>query len=219
MKPWKTLERAAGPDGQQLLLQERDGKFVIRIGGQELMSSARHSSEEAMAEVGLPRRDMRAVLIGGLGMGYTLRATLDRLPADACVVVAELLPAIVEWNRGPLGALANRPLADPRVTVELDDVLRVAAKARDRFDAILLDVDNGPQALTQKANQRLYGASGIEQLRDALRPGGMLVVWSAGPSPSYLDRLSRAGLDAEDRAVPAHGRGGTRHTLFVARRR
>lgn len=220
MKPWKTLARAHAPGGDELILQERDGVFVIRVGGHELMSSATHGSEEAMAEAALGGLLMERprVLIGGLGLGYTLRAALDRLGPKGEVVVAEISEAVVTWNRGPVAALAKSPLDDPRVKVEVADVAKlVAARAR-CFEAILLDVDNGPVALTRRGNEQLYGPSGLTAFRDALAPGGVLVVWSAGGAPRFCDRLREAGLQAREQRVPARAGGGARHTLFIARR-
>lgn len=219
MIPWKRLDSARGPDGQEFVLQERNGVYVIRVGGHELMSSAQHGSEEAMAEAGLaalPSAKPR-VLIGGLGLGYTLRATLDRLPSTGSVVVAELSEAVVAWNRGPLAKLAGAPLEDPRVCVEVGDVRKRVTGASRRYDAILLDVDNGPEALTRPGNQQLYGTAGLAAFRDALVPGGALVVWSRGPDARFLARLRDAGFDARVEQVAARQGSGARHTLFVGR--
>jgi spermidine synthase len=221
MKPWEVLARAPAPEGGEFVLHHRDGEFVIRVRGQELMSSRVHGSEEAMArlaskalgDIAAPR-----VLIGGLGLGYTLRATLDVLHADARVVVAELAEAIVEWNRGPLAHLAGRPLEDPRVQVEVGDVRRVMRSGAP-WHAILLDVDNGPAALTRASNASLYDSSGLTAAHAALAPGGVLVVWSAGPDDRFTARLVQAGFLAETHPVRAGKGRGTRHTLFVARRR
>jgi spermidine synthase len=221
MKPWEVLARAPAPEGGEFVLHHRDGEFVIRVRGQELMSSRVHGSEEAMArlasealgDIAAPR-----VLIGGLGLGYTLRATLDSLGADARVVVAELAEAIVEWNRGPLAHLAGRPLEDPRVQVDVGDVRRVMRSGA-AWHAILLDVDNGPAALTRASNASLYDSSGLTAAHASLAPGGVLVVWSAGPDDRFTARLVQAGFLAETHPVRAGKGRGTRHTLFVARRR
>jgi spermidine synthase len=221
MKPWEVLARAPAPEGGEFVLHHRDGEFVIRVRGQELMSSRIHGSEEAMArlasealgDIAAPR-----VLIGGLGLGYTLRATLDALGADARVVVAELAEAIVEWNRGPLAHLAGRPLEDPRVQVDVGDVRRVMRSGAP-WHAILLDVDNGPAALTRASNASLYDSSGLTAAHASLAPGGVLVVWSAGPDDRFTARLVQAGFLAETHPVRAGKGRGTRHTLFVARRR
>jgi predicted membrane-bound spermidine synthase len=265
--PWTELGRAVAPGGAELVLRGRDGGFEIRIDGRELMASRGHASEEAMARLacaaiaGLvaPR-----VLIGGLGMGYTLRAALDALPQAARVIVAELVPEIVAWNRGPLAALAGRPLDDPRVSVAINDVgivirdssgtppplagevrvggngitsdERVSRRLRSphpdpppqageggsgvshqAFDAILLDVDNGPATVTREDNHPLYAVEGLAQARRALRAGGILAVWSADPSPEFLARLGAAGFAARGVAVPARGdAGGPEHTIFLA---
>ncbi|HET8541554.1 MAG TPA: hypothetical protein VFL83_16880 [Anaeromyxobacter sp.] len=163
------------------------------------------------------RRGAPTVLVGGLGLGFTLRAALDRLPEDARVVVAELVPALVEWNRGPVAPLAGRPLDDPRTRLQQGDVLARIAEAKGAFDAILLDVDNGPSAVARAANDRLYGETGVRACRDALRSGGVLAVWSAGPDERYRARLEKAGLQVEVHAVPAREATsrGTRHLVFL----
>ncbi|HEX8697402.1 MAG TPA: hypothetical protein VF815_01065 [Myxococcaceae bacterium] len=221
MKPWEVLARAPAPDGGEFVLHHRDGEFVIRVHGQELMSSRVHGSEEEMARLGcegLRSTPGARVLVGGLGLGYTLRATLDALGPQAQAVVAELAPAIVEWNRGPLAPLAGRPLEDPRVQVEVADVRKVMRNAGP-WHAILLDVDNGPAALTRASNASLYDSAGLSAAHAALVPGGRLVVWSAGPDARFTSRLAKAGFTAETHAVSAGKGRGTRHTLFVARRR
>ena len=210
MKPWSTLGRSTAPDGAELVLQERAGEFAIRVGGQVLMGSRAPTSERALAEAtcaGL--RPAARVLIGGLGLGYTARAALDLLGPGAQVTVAELLPAVVTWNHGPLGPLAAHPLQDPRVAVFEGDV-RTAWRQRGPFDAILLDVDNGPSALTRPANGALYGAAGLREALAALRAGGVLAVWSAGPAPAFLLRLREVGFQAERRTG-----GSGRHELLV----
>jgi spermidine synthase len=214
--PWQTLGRARAPDGGELVLYQRGGEFVIRVDGRELMSSRAHGSEEEMARraCGAATKD---VLIGGLGLGYTVRAALDVLPAEARLVVAEIVPAVVEWNRGPLAHLAGRPLDDPRASVEVGDVGRVL-RGGHRWDAILLDVDNGPVALTRKANHALYGPTGIATAKAALRRGGVLAVWSAHRDDAFMSRLRRAGFTVEATDVPARGvAGGPMHTIFLAR--
>ncbi len=158
------------------------------------------------------------VLIGGLGMGYTLRATLDLLPPTGSVVVAELSPDVVGWNRGPLGPLAGHPLDDPRVSIEVDDVANVIRRSEDRFDAILLDVDNGPMALAKRTNGWLYSPAGLEAARGALRRPGALAVWSAGPDRSFERRLQRAGFEYETAVVPTRPTGaGPKQFVFVGR--
>jgi len=209
MKPWITLATAAAPDGSPLVLQQRGEEFVIRARGQVLMGSRAHGSEEAMAAAVGP--GARRVLVGGLGLGYTLRAVLDRVGPGAKVRVAELVPAVVAWNRGPLAHLARSPLEDPRVEVFEGDVLD-AARERGGFDAILLDVDNGPSALTQPRNAALYAERGIRSFARALAPRGALVTWSASQDAAYASRLERLGFAVEVQ------RGGGSHVLFVARR-
>jgi len=224
MLPWETVARAAGPDGADWVLARRGGEWVVRAAGRALMSSRQHGSEEALAALGLGRMERArarghapTVLVGGLGLGFTLRAALDRLPGDARVVVAELVPALVEWNRGPVADLAGRPLEDPRTRLQQGDVLARIAEARGAFDAILLDVDNGPSAVSQAANDRLYGDAGVRACRDALRSGGVLGVWSAGPDERYRARLEKAGLVVEVHAVPAREgtSRGARHVVFL----
>lgn len=222
MKPWKTLDRAPAPGGGELLLQERDGHFVIRVGGQELMSSRTHGSEEAMAKLAFEHRSPMPshprVLIGGLGMGFTVRATLELLVGPASVIVAELSEAVIRWNRELLADVARRPLDDSRVTLEQTDVLARLRMKAPPFDAILLDVDNGPAALTTPANAKLYGDAGIAACHQALGTRGALIVWSAAPDERYLARLRRGGFEAIEKTVPATKTGGKRHILFVARK-
>jgi spermidine synthase len=232
MLPWEIVARAAGPDGAEWALARRGDEWVVRAGGRVLMSSRQHGSEDALAALAFARlaaarRDAQGrgrsapaaptVLVGGLGLGFTLRAALDRLPEDARIVVAELVGALVEWSRGPVADLAGRPLEDPRVRLQQGDVLARIAEAKGAFDAILLDVDNGPSPLAQPANERLYGEKGVRACRDALRGGGVLAVWSAGPDERYRERLERAGLVAEAQVVPARSgtSKGVRHVVFL----
>lgn len=221
MKPWQVLGRERAPEGGELVLYHSDGSYVIRVDGKELMSSRAHDSEEALARLGcehLRQASGARVLIGGLGLGYTLRAALRVLPADASVTVAEIVPAVIAWNRGPLADLAGRPLEDPRVIVEPRDVGQVLRATRVRFDAILLDIDNGPAGLTRKANHVLYTDTGIALAKGALRTGGVLAVWSAAPDPGFERRLRRGGLAAETHLAPARGKsGGSKHIIFLGR--
>jgi len=224
MKPWKNIETVVGPSKVAWRLDERDGVFSIRVDGRELMSSAQHGSEEALARVGLgalrPGLKSPQVLIGGLGMGFTVRAALDLLSPEAQVTVAELSGAVVSWNRGPLASLAGRPLEDPRVAVAVTDV-RTLLKPSRRFDAILLDVDNGPEGLSQPANRQLYGANGVARFHSALKPGGVWVVWSAGPDAAFVARMRQGGFEVKAQSAAARsggGRKGTRHHLFVGTR-
>jgi spermidine synthase len=222
VKPWELLGSAQTPDGVEMALCRRGSELIILADGKDLMSSRMHGSEEALATLGCAAakgREAPCVLVGGLGMGFTLRATLDLLPAGATVVQSELMPAVVEWNRGPLGPLANHPLRDPRVVVELGDVAVLLRSSRERFDAVLLDVDNGPRAFTQPGNHALYGDAGLSMMRQALRPGGVLAVWSAWDDTKFEHRLRHNGLRVETQRV--RGRltaGGPRHTIFLGTR-
>jgi spermidine synthase len=219
MKAWTTLARAQGLEQQELVLQQRDQVFVIRSGGRELMSSARHHSEEEMARIGLESLRTRTptVLIGGLGLGYTVRATLDAMPPGGKVVVSEISDAVVEWNRTFLAELAGRPLEDPRVEVALADVAQVMREGKARFDCILLDVDNGPSAMSAQSNQQLYESKGIALMKSALRPGGVVVIWSAGQDAPFLKRLGKAGFQARVERSVARVGGSSAHVLFVGK--
>ncbi len=224
MKPQETIDQAKTDDGQDLILYHRDGVFQIRVDGMELMSSRAHGSEAALAELTQEALASRApavraprILIGGLGMGFTLRAALDCFSPAATVVVAEVFEDVVRWNRGPLAHLAGRPLDDRRVRLRRADVAEVLDEGP--FDGILLDVDNGPQAFTLERNAGLYGARGIGRLRRALAEGGVLGLWSAGDEPAFERGLKRAGFRVRRVRVPARGRGGgPRHTIYIARK-
>jgi spermidine synthase len=220
VKPIELLGQALSRDGTVLKLIRRSDEYIILANGKSLMSSRMHGSEEALATFAC-RHAMTlkqpSVLIGGLGMGFTLRATLDLLTADASVVVAEIVPAVVEWNRGPLGPLAGNPLADPRVQVEVDDVAITLASRPRQFDAVLLDVDNGPSAFSGSNNAGLYDDRGIAAAFAALKSNGVLAVWSAREDKKFEQRL-RHGRFA---VVVEHVRGrlkkgGPRHTIFLA---
>lgn len=221
MKPSELLGETRTADGTLLSLTRRDTEMVILAGGKILMSSRMHGSEEAMAEMAL--KHLRtvsgaAVLVGGLGMGYTLRASLDLLPADATVVVTELIPAVVEWNRGPLGPLAGHPLQDKRVQVKTGDVIATLRTGEGRFDAVLLDVDNGPDAFTESSNAAIYNDRGIGSIRGALKPGGVVAVWSAWEDRRFEQRLKWAGFRVDVQRVRARlKKGGPRHTIFLGR--
>lgn len=222
MIPWELLDSAKVPgDDQELRLYRRGDEYAIRVGTYELMNSYVHESEEALADLACAKVTERArprVLIGGLGMGYTTAAALRRLGARARVVVAELVPAVVEWNRGFLAHLAGHPLLDKRVTVREVDVARILRSERGMHDAILLDVDNGPEALSSKGNDWLYAEDGLRTTLAALRPGGVLGVWSARPDRGFPRRLRRVGFEVEEVHVRARGaRGGGRRTIWLAR--
>ncbi|NOZ10420.1 MAG: hypothetical protein GXP09_05210 [Gammaproteobacteria bacterium] len=223
MIPWVLLDSAQVPgQGGELRLYQRDDEFSIRIVGRgELMNSRVHGSEEALAELTCARLmngpDPR-LLIGGLGMGFSLAAALQHVGDLAQVVVAELVPAVVAWNKGPLGECAAFPLQDPRVTVREGDVSHILKTEQGAYDAILLDVDNGPEGLTRKKNNWLYSIDGLSAAYEALRPKGVLAVWSAGPAQDFLQRLRKLGFEVEEVCVRAHGSKGARHTIWLARR-
>jgi spermidine synthase len=220
--PWKKLDAVREPSGGELVLWQRGHEFSIRIDGQDLMGSGANHSERVLAErgcAGLMNVPRARVLVGGLGMGFTLRAALDALGRDAEVDVAELVPQVVVWNRGLLAHLAQRPLEDPRVFVLEDDVGRVLAAAQQRYDAILLDVDNGPEALVSASNSSLYGPRGISRAWRALRPQGVLAVWSVRDDRRFTTRLRAGGFRTRTERVSARPDGsGSRHTLWLAER-
>jgi spermidine synthase len=219
MKRTERLGEATAPDGTVLTLSRHDGDYTIRVGGVDLMSTRRFHSEEQLAErVCLPLRDAPAprVLIGGLGLGFTLRAALRVLPADARVVVAEIVAEVIEWNRDPEYPLAHASLADPRVDLRHDDVANVLRAHRAAFDAIMLDVDNGADALTTGGNAGLYRRAGVRAAASALRPGGRLAYWSADEDPQFAALLRSAGLAVETVRVRAHATSGGAHTLLLA---
>ncbi len=220
MKPWQLLGETRTPGGSLMALTRRGSEYVIHADGKSLMSSRMHGSEEALAAFAcrhLAARTRPCVLVGGLGMGFTLRRALDRLPPDASVVVAELVPAVVAWNRGPLGPLAGRPLADPRVRLELCDVSVLLGSSKDAFDAVLLDVDNGPRALSTRDNSGLYDDRGLAAAHRALKADGTLAVWSAWDDRRFEQRLRYAGFEVVVERVRGRLRkGGPRHTIFLA---
>lgn len=221
MQPWKQLARARAPGGRELSLHQRGDEICIRIRGEELMSSRRNHSERELAVLGcagLDQADGVRILIGGLGLGFTVRAALERLSTDASVQVAEISDAVVAWNRQFVGHLADHPLDDPRVRVEVRDVATCIRQTRVRYHAILLDIDNGPQALTRQANHALYSTAGLTAISRALRPGGCLALWSAVRHKPFEHQLTRMGF-----AVTAHttrarsGHKGAKHSIYIAR--
>jgi len=221
MKPTRLLDTATTPDGTPLTLHEHDGTLSIRVGGVELMSARQHHSEERLAELacaGLRDRPRAAVLIGGLGLGFTLRETLRHVAADATVVVAELVPAVIAWNRDPAHRLSADVIDDPRVKVVAGDVADVLATSQAHFDAILLDVDNGASGLTAAANDGLYSAKGLGVARAALRPRGRLAVWSADSDPRFAARMEQAGFTVEVVKARTHPTGGSWNSLFIGTR-
>ncbi|SCY36306.1 spermidine synthase [Paracoccus tibetensis] len=223
MLPWTELASADAPGGDRLRLLRRGDEFSIRLsGGNELMNSRLGHSEEELARLALARLQGRAaaqVLIGGLGMGFTLRAALPLLTPAARVTVSEIVPELADWARAHMEDVFAGSLDDPRVELRLDDVAALIRQAEGAYDAILLDVDNGPDGLTRPSNDALYTEAGLRAARRALAPGGVLAVWSASPAPAFTARLARCGFDAETRTVRASGsRRGNRHVIWIARR-
>ncbi len=217
MIPRICLDTAQVPGGGELRLFQRGAEFSIMLGANELMNSRLSGSEEALAEQACDRIGARPgvrMLIGGLGMGFTLRAALARLPSDAEVAVAEIVPAVIAWARGPMATLHGDSLSDPRTRIFEGDV--AAAIAEGGWDAILLDVDNGPDGLSRPGNDRLYGAAGLARARAALRPGGVLAVWSAAPSKAFARRLDEAGFTVDEVIARATRKGGARHVIWFA---
>ena len=223
MTPRELLGTAQIPGGGELRLFRRGGDFMIVLERNELMNSRMSGSEEALATMTAERlRGVPApkLLIGGYGMGFTLRAALASLGPKAAITVAELVPEILEWARGPMAELTAGCLSNPRVKVHEGDVAALIAESRQAFDAILLDVDNGPDGLTCEGNDRLYSPVGLEAAKAALRPGGVLAIWSADPDPAFARRLSHAGFAVEEVAVRARSNGkGPRHVIWFATKR
>jgi spermidine synthase len=224
MKPSVLLDTAQVLDnGQPLRLYQHDKDFSIKEGTAELMNSRMHGSEDALAQLACKEMEKISkpwILIGGLGMGFTLRAALDALPADAQVEVAELIPEVVKWNQGVLAPLAGNPLADPRVTLHLGDVVKKIKDGNGKYSAILLDVDNGPQRLFRKGNDKLYNLSGLYSAHAALRTGGIFAVWSSGPDKDFTWRLQKVGFGVAE--VRVHARAGSKagghHLIWVAKK-
>ena len=221
MIPWLQLDTARVPGADvQLRLMQRGAEFSMRLGQNELMSSRLSGSEEALATLACRRIEAVKsphILIGGLGMGFTLRAALAVLGSDARIMVAELVPAVIAWARGPMADIFGDSLDDPRASIREADVVDVIASHDSAFDAILLDVDNGPEGLIRKANDALYDLKGLNAIRRALRPGGVLAVWSSGPNPLFSKRLRAAGFDVNEVAVRATTkRSGSRHVIWFA---
>lgn len=227
MPPLRLLDNVVTRDGRELVLYQRGDAFYIQIDDEDLMSSRAYGSEAGLSQLGIdalgPHPSPR-VLVGGLGMGFTLRAALDTLGSDrGQVVVAEFFPAVVEWNRGPLARLAGHPLDDPRVRVAVGDVAERLDPDTEGtgapFDVVLLDVDNGPEGLTLESNRYLYTTRGIARLHQALSPDGVLAVWSASPAPSFEDRLTRSGFTVSRHRLAARsgGKGGS-HVVILGRK-
>ena len=223
MTPRELVATARVPGGAELFLYRRGTDFAITLDRNELMSSRVGGSEEALATLPLQRLGAPSaprLLIGGYGMGFTLRAALAKVGPGARIIVAELVPEILDWARGPMAALTAGCLDDPRVTVAQADVADLIAAPGARYDAILLDVDNGPDGLVRAANDRIYSADGLAAAARALAPGGVLAIWSAAPDAAFVRRLGRAGFVVEEEAVRARSNGkGPRHVIWLARRR
>ena len=222
MKRYERLGEARTPDGTLIALYRHDGAYLIRADGVELMSTRRHLSEDRLAEVACaPLRQAAGarVLIGGLGLGFTLRAALRHLREDAELVVAELLAEVIAWNANPEYGLSAEAMSDPRVRVVNDDVIEVLRANADGFDAIMLDTDNGPDGMLMSENAPLYATSGIRLTVAALRAGGSIVYWSVGDDPKFATALRGAGLAVQTLRVRAHDTSGPMHTLYVATRR
>jgi spermidine synthase len=216
MKPRITVASAQSKDGTQLRLIEHDGDYLIDADGLPLMSTRLHHSEEVMAELACVDLTSGAVaLIGGLGMGYTLRATLDRLPADGQAIQVELVPEVVEWNRGPLGPFSKHPLDDPRTVLLIDDVAAAIRSHRGDLDAILLDVDNGPSSMVRERNHWLYGAQGMNAHHRALKKGGRLAIWAVTEEPQFEKQMAKYGFVASCHRI--HARPGKRghHAVYL----
>ena len=220
MKKLERLAEARTPDGTVLVLFRHDGDYLIRADGAELMSTRHHRSEDQLAALACePLRETAGarVLIGGLGLGFTLLAALRVLPSDARVVVAELVRAVIDWNENPAYDLAGAALRDERVALRHADVAQVLRESPGTFDAVMLDVDNGPDPMTTSGNGSLYTDTGVRMTSAALRPGGCIVYWSAQDDRKFERTLRRAGLTVETARVWSHGTAGALHTLFVAR--
>lgn len=223
MRPWIHLDTANVPgDKTQLKLMQRGDEFSIMLGTNELMNSRLSGSEEALATLSadcIGNRIKARVLIGGLGMGFTLRAAQARFGPDSELVVAELVPEIIAWARGPLSPVFGTCLDDPRVKIVNDDVGKVIAARKAAYDVILLDVDNGPDGVSRAQNDKLYGLKSLRTSFDALRPGGVLAVWSAHPSEPFTKRLAAAGFAVEEVKVRARSGGrGARHVIWVGKK-
>ena len=224
MTPRELIAKAQVPGGDEpLRLIRRGSEYSIMLGANELMNSRLSGSEEAMSTLAAARIAGVAaprVLIGGLGMGFTLRTALRAFGTRASIEVAELVPEIVDWARGPMAHLHAGTLDDPRVSIHVGDVGGLIRSSAGRFDAILLDVDNGPDGLSREGNDALYTAQGLQQARAALGPGGVLAVWSSGPDPRFTSSLRKAGFAVEEEIVRARRTGGgARHTIWLAQRR
>ena len=224
MKQLNNLATAIIPNnGGELVLLQRDDEFTIKLSGSRgvLMNSRVYNSEQELAKLGcahIKNKENAQVLVGGLGMGYTLATALACVTASSRVTVAELIPEVVEWNRGPLGECAGKPLDDPRSQVRLGDIAELIQQQKPEFDAILLDVDNGPEGITNNDNNWLYSSAGLSALYNCLRSQGMLAVWSAGPDVMFVTQLKKTGFKVSDKMVRARQGKGSRHVIFLAQK-
>jgi spermidine synthase len=222
LRPWQQIGEATNPgSNRSLLLYRGKDDFYISLSGTggDLMNTRQHSSEDALGALPCQRlanATSARVLVGGLGMGFTLAAALAEVGPDAEVTVAELIPEVVDWNRGELGAFSGNPLNDPRTRVHVGDVKDVLRKSRRCWDVITLDVDNGPEGLTKNANDWLYSPAGIDAAQNALAPGGVLAYWSAGPDAGFADRLRLTGMLVEEIPIRAHAGKGPRYLIWLA---
>ena len=224
MSRWELVDTTSIPnDGGELRLFQRDSEFAIRIAGTQgdLMNTRTHGSEDALGTLACEPFGSKVgakVLVGGLGMGFTLATSLQALRSDAQVIVAELVPGVVQWNQDRVGAAAGHPINDDRVQVKNADVGELIDQATNSFDAILLDVDNGPEGLTHIQNDNLYSLEGLLAAYNALRPSGILAVWSATPAPKFKSRLRKVGFSVDEKRVRAHQGKGSTHVIWLARR-
>ena len=220
MKPWNTVGEAVSPDGTRLELVEHDGEYIIKGDDMPLMSTRMHFSEMELARLVCTKLKSNAkVMIGGLGLGYTLRSALDLIPKDGVVVQVELVPEVIEWNKGPLGSFNNHPLKDTRTEIVQDDISKVIRQSQNSYDSIMLDVDNGPSPLVNERNAWLYTDNGLRSIRNALKNGGKVAIWSANDEPRFISRMKRNGFLGEKHRIQAHqGKGGIRHVIFTGRK-
>ena len=220
MKPWNTVGKAVSPDGTRLELVEHDGDYVIKADDLPLMSTRMHFSEMELARLVCTKLKSKAkVMIGGLGLGYTLRSALDLIPKDGVVVQVELVPEVIEWNKGPLGSFNNHPLKDTRTEIVQDDISKVIRQSQNNYDSIILDVDNGPSPLINERNAWLYTNQGLQSIRKALKNQGQVAIWSANDDPRFISHMKRNGFLAEKHYIQAHkGKGGIRHVIFTGRK-
>jgi spermidine synthase len=222
MLPWQHLATARVPGGSdEMRLYRRGTEYSIRVGAYELMNSRQHASEDTFATAVCERlgtREPASILIGGLGMSFTLAAVLETCAADAKIDVAELVPEVIAWNRGPLAHLTNGAASNPRVRIHEADVASIIQRANGQYDAILLDVDNGPAALTTPGNDRLYSSGGLRAAERALKAGGLLAIWSSTTDSAFRSRLAAAGWEAQELRVRGHTKHrGPRYVIWIAR--